>query len=330
MSPVGLGEMLAGLPQNTDPNLLVGFSTNDDAGVYRLNDEQAVVMTADFITPPVDDPYLFGQIAAANALSDVFAMGGRPIACLNLVGFPADKLDPEILHGIVAGALDKITEAGAVLAGGHSTEDEEPKFGLSVTGVVHPEKAWTNANARVGDALILTKPIGSGVLFNANLKGWVSEQALKACLDQLITLNKTASEVFHAFEVHAATDITGFGLAGHGLEMARGAGVSLHFEVDSLPLMEQALEVYKRGMTTGVNRVNRELVESSIRWQRELPFWHQEIFIDPQTSGGLLVALPEGEADAALAALHEAGVTHARRIGSVRPLEGEDGYLVIS
>ncbi|MEM8931258.1 MAG: selenide, water dikinase SelD [Acidobacteriota bacterium] len=327
MSPVGLGELLAGLPHNTDPNLLVGFATSDDAGVYRLNDEQAVVMTADFITPPVDDPYLFGQIAAANALSDVFAMGGRPVACLNLVGFPAGKLEPEILHGIVGGALSKITEAGAVLAGGHTTEDDEPKFGLSVTGVVHPDKVWTNAGAEVGDALILTKPIGSGVLFNANLKGWVSQEALAACLDVLTTLNRVASETFRRFDVHAATDITGFGLAGHGLEMARGSGTTLRIDLDAVPIMDEALACYERGMTTGVNGVNRELVEGSIRWRRELPFWHREIVIDPQTSGGLLVALPEVQADAAIAALHEAGVGHARRIGRVEPLSGDDHLI---
>ena len=327
MSPVGLGELLAGLPQNTDPDLLVGFSTSDDAAVYRLNDEQAVVMTADFITPPVDDPFLFGQIAAANALSDVFAMGGRPVACLNLVGFPAGKLEPEILHGIVSGALSKITEAGAVLAGGHTTEDDEPKFGLSVTGLVHPDEVWTNAGARIGDALILTKPIGSGVLFNANLKGWVSKAALDACLETITTLNKVAAETLKRFDVSAATDVTGFGLAGHGLEMARGTGKTLRIQLDAVPVMDEALEVYERGMTTGVNAVNRELVESHLRWQRELPFWHREIVIDPQTSGGLFVALPAEQADEALAALHEAGVLQARRIGSVEELSGGD-YLI--
>lgn len=174
MSPVGLAKLLSQLPKKKDPNLLVGYETSDDAGIYRLSDDIALVVTADFITPPVDDPYLFGQIAAANSLSDVYAMGGSPVTFLNLVGFPAGELDPEVLHGIVAGALSKITEAGAVLAGGHTTDDDEPKFGLSVTGVVHPDKYWRNAGAQVGDALILTKPIGSGVLFNANLGGGVS------------------------------------------------------------------------------------------------------------------------------------------------------------
>ncbi len=327
MSPVGLGELLAGLPRNTDPNLLVGFSTNDDAAVYRINDEQAVVTTADIITPPVDDPHLFGQIAAANALSDVFAMGGRPVVCLNLVGFPSGKLGPEVLHGMVAGALSKVTEAGAVLGGGHTTEDEEPKYGLAVTGVVHPDKVWTNAGAQAGDALVLTKPIGSGVLFNANLKGWVSPEALEACIEILTTLNRIAAEVLQGFEVHSVTDVTGFGLAGHGLEMARGSEVTLRIDVDAVPVMDEALNCYERGMTTGVNQVNRELVESVTRFERELPRWHQEIFIDPQTSGGLLAAVPGEKADEVVAALHGAGVAHTRRVGTVEPFDG-DHHLV--
>ncbi len=327
MSPVGLGELLQTLPKNEDPSLLVGFETSDDAAVYRLDETTALVMTADLITPPVDDPYLFGQIAAANALSDVYAMGGRPMVCLNLIGFPADKLGPEVLHGMVAGALSKITEAGAVLGGGHTTEDEEPKFGLSVTGIVHPDEYWTNAGAEVGDALILTKPIGSGVLFNANRKGWVSKEALEECYQTLVTLNKTPSEVFTGFGVHAATDITGFGLAGHGLEMAKGSGVTLEIEIDAVPLMAEALEMYERGMSTGLNAVNRQLVEDERHFARRLPLWHEEVFIDPQTSGGLLAALPGEEADAALAALGEAGVATAVRIGTVK--EYDDQYRLV-
>jgi len=203
----------------------VGFDTSDDAGIYRLNDEIAIITTADFITPPVNDPYQFGQIAAANAISDVYAMGGKPITCINLAAFPSKKLGPEILQGIVAGALSKITESGAVLAGGHTIEDDEPKFGLAVTGIVHPKKYWSNAGAKPGDVLILTKPIGSGVLFNANLKGWVSEGALNECISTISTLNKTAAEIFSNFEIHAVKDITGFGLAGHGFERAMAVEV---------------------------------------------------------------------------------------------------------
>ncbi len=300
----------------------MGFATHDDAAVYRLSEDSALVMTADIITPPVDDPHLFGQIAAANALSDVFAMGGKPLTCLNLIGFPADKLGPEILHGMVEGALSKVTEAGAVLAGGHTTEDEEPKFGLSVTGIVHPDKVWTNAGARGGDALVMTKPIGSGVLFNANLKGWVSEAAMAACVSVLTTLNRTAAEVMQGFEIHGATDVTGFGLAGHGLEMAEGSEATLTFDIDAVPLMDEALEMYQRGMTTGVNAVNRQLVEAKWRFARSLEPWHEEIFVDPQTSGALLAALPADQADALVAELLAAGVSAACRIGSVGPYDG--------
>jgi selenide,water dikinase len=305
------------LPKVSDPNLLVGFDTSDDAGIYKLSDEQAIVVTADFITPPVDDPFLFGQIGAANSLSDVYAMGGRPVTCLNLVGFPSKVLGDEILHGIVEGALSKITEAGAVLAGGHTTDDEEPKFGLSVTGIVHPDRYWKNAGAQPGDALILTKPIGSGVLFNANLKGWVSDTALSACLDTIITLNKTACEVAQEFDIHAATDITGFGLAGHGLEMAEGSGVTIVITVADVPTMDEALAMYKKGMTTGVNSENRRLVQEHIAFESGIPTWHEEIFIDPQTSGGLLLSVAGDQADDLLARLRGAGVDAATLIGKV-------------
>jgi selenide, water dikinase len=312
---------------NQDPNLLVGFGSSDDAGVYRLTDEIAIVTTADFITPPVDDPYLFGQIAAANAISDVYAMGGKPLTCLNLVGFPSRKLPPGILHGIVAGALDKVTESGAVLAGGHTTEDDEPKFGLSVVGVVHPQKIWTNSNAKPGDALVLTKPIGSGVLFNANRKKLVSPQAMKECIDILITLNKTSAEVMKDFEIHSVTDITGFGLAGHCFEMAGASQVTIDIEVDKIPIMREALEMYQKGITTGMNSSNRELVKGHTVIKKVLPSRHQEILFDPQTSGGLMVALPADQSETLLKKLHQHGVTKANIIGKVKQLQ-DTAYLI--
>jgi selenide,water dikinase len=310
--------LLAGLPKHEDPNLLVGYETSDDAGIYRLTDDLAVIMTADYITPPVNDPYVFGQIAAANAISDVYAMGGRPIACLNLVSFPVKKLPMDVLHQIVAGALNKITEAGAVLAGGHSIEDEEPKFGLAVTGVVHPDKFWTNRGARPGDVLILTKPIGSGVLFNANLKQWVSKKAMDACVAAISTLNRTAAEVMAGFDIHAATDVTGFGLSGHGFEMANASEVCLEIEMARLPIMDEALAVYKKGMRTGVNIYNRQMVEKHMRFEADLPIWHQELVFDPQTSGGLLVAVSETQGEKLIKALHTAKVAAAKIIGRVR------------
>ena len=283
--------------------------------MYRLGDDTAIVVTADFITPPVDDPFTFGRIGAANSLSDVYAMGGRPVACLNLIGFPEEDLGPEVLHGIVEGALSKITEAGAVLAGGHTTNDDEPKFGLSVTGVVHPDRYWRNAGARPGDALILTKPIGSGVIFNANLKGLLSREALERTLAVLTELNKTAAETLARFDVHAATDVTGFGLAGHALEMARGSGVTLEIDVDSVPILPEALEMYEAGVTTGANAGNRGQVGEAALYEKELPGRKGEILVDPQTSGGLFAAVPEAQAGAAVGALHEAGVEAACIVG---------------
>jgi selenide,water dikinase len=298
----------------------VGFSTSDDAGVYRLTDDMALVSTADFITPPVNDPFVYGQIAAANAISDVYAMGGRPITCLNLVAFPSGKLAPEVLHRIVAGAVDKITEAGAVLVGGHTIEDDEPKFGLAVNGIVHPDKLWTNAGARPGDVLVLTKPIGSGVLFNANIKKWVSEEALAECIAHLTTLNRVACETMQRFDIHAVTDVTGFGLAGHSYEVARASGVLLTINMDRLPVMREALEMYRRGVNTGVNPHNRRMVTDFLQMAGDWPNWQQEILYDPQTSGGLLAAVTPEEADALVDALHAAGIAHACRIGEVMPL----------
>ncbi|MCP4689319.1 MAG: selenide, water dikinase SelD, partial [Desulfobacterales bacterium] len=271
----------------------------------------------DFITPPVNDPFTYGQIAAANAISDVYAMGGRPLTCLNLFCFPTKKLEQEVLHQIAAGALNKITESGAVLAGGHTVEDDEPKFGLAVTGVVHPGKYWANNGAREGDVLLLTKPVGSGVIFNANIKSLVSDQAMKACLETLVTLNKTAAEVMAGFEIHAATDVTGFGLAGHGYEMAAGSDVRLEIRFRDIPIMGEALEMYEKGVTTGVNAYNRQLVENHTRFQADLPDPRRQIVYDPQTSGGLLAALPEDQGRDLQKALVEAGASETRIIGRV-------------
>lgn len=302
--------------------MLVGYNTSDDAGVYRLTDDLAVVATADFITPPVNDPYQFGQIAAANALSDVYAMGAEPKVCLNLVCFPSSKLPAEQLNQIVAGAVSKITEADAVLAGGHSVADDEPKFGLSVIGIVHPKRFWSNAGAQPGDMLVLTKPLGSGVLFNANLKNWVPHNAMQACIEALITLNRNTAQTMQEFDIHAATDVTGFGLAGHAMEMAKASNMCIEIDIERLPIMDQALEMYRRGMTTGVNKANRQLVADSVSIKSELPPWHQEIVFDPQTSGGLLSALPEDQATELVTKLQALGTPAAHIIGQVKPLNG--------
>mgnify|MGYP006287835755 CR=1 FL=1 len=303
---------------------MVGFDSSDDAGIYKISDDHALVTTADFITPPVDDPYIFGQIAAANAISDIYAMGGKPLTCLNLVNFPPDKLDDEVLHQIIAGALDKITEAGAVLAGGHSVENDEPKFGLAVTGIVHPQKYWPNNRAKAGDRLILTKALGTGVLLNANLKKMVSASALDRCLETMLALNKAAADALALFSPNATTDITGFGLAGHGYEMASGSGVSLEIDLESLPILEEALGMYKKGVSTGVNYQNKLLTHGHVKFDIELPDWHKEIVFDPQTSGGLLISLPAPEMDRCMEALKKAGVNDATVIGEVNLLKGSD------
>jgi len=295
--------------------------------VYRLSDEMALVMTTDIITPPVDDPRVFGQIAAANALSDIYAMGGRPIACLNLIGFPQDVLEQQVLEDIIAGGFEKITEAGAVLAGGHTNQDEEPKYGLAVSGLVHPDHYWTNVGARPGDVLLLTKRLGSGVLFNANRKGWVSDEAMASCIESLLVLNRAAADAIAPFEPHAVTDVSGFGLAGHAHEMAHGARVTFKIDFDTLPLFDETLEMYERGVTTGVNAANRSMVGPTTRFDRDLPEWHREVVVDPQTSGGLLVSLAADKASAALAALADAGVA-AVEIGTVH--EHDDIHLVFS
>jgi selenide,water dikinase len=311
---------LSKLPQADDRDLLVGYKTNDDAGVYRLTDDLALVVTADYITPPVNDPTVFGQVAAANALSDVYAMGAEPKLCLNLVNFPSKVLPSEVLHQIIAGAVSKITEAGAVLAGGHSVEDDEPKFGLSVVGIVHPDELWTNGGAEPGDALVLTKPLGSGVLFNANLKKWVSQAAMDDCVRTLVQLNKGAAQAMRAFDIHAVTDVTGFGLAGHALEMANASGACMRFEVEALPVMDEALAMYRKGVTTGMNSHNRDRTDEVSRFETELPDWHREIVFDPQTSGGLLVALPAEQATELVASVNRAQVPGAVVVGRVEPL----------
>jgi selenide,water dikinase len=305
-----------------DPNLLVGFETSDDAGVYKLDDETALVVTADFITPPVDDPYTFGQVGAANSISDVYAMGGRPVTCLNLIAFPINELGTDVLRGIVEGAHNKIVEAGALLAGGHTVKDDEPKFGLAVTGLVHPDRVWTNAGARPGDVLVLTKALGSGVLLNANLKGWVSDKAMEACLASLRTLNRTAAEVAARFEIHAATDVTGFGLAGHAFEIAAASDAQLRFRAAEIPVMDEAIAMYERGMTTGSNEPNRCLVAKDARFEADVEPAHEEVFVDPQTNGGLLLSVPEAQGGDLVRALYDAGVTRAALVGEVRPRDG--------
>ncbi len=305
------------LPAPDDPDLLVGFEASDDAAVYRVTDEIALITTTDFITPPVDDPVWFGRIAAANALSDVYAMGGRPLTALNLVMFPIKALGAEILRGVLAGGQEKVAEAGAVLVGGHSVDDAEPKYGLAVTGEVHPDRIWRNGGARPGDALVLTKPLGTGVLFNACVSGRLPRVDLDPVLPVVASLNRAAAETAAGFGPTACTDVTGFGLAGHALELCQGSDAAVELAFDDLPLHPNAVEMYRVGVTTGSNGPNRDLVAGRLEVSARLRPEQAELLFDPQTSGGLLLAVPGDRADALVSALHAAGVPWARRVGRV-------------
>lgn len=317
MSPAVLSGMLSGLETTECPELLVGFQTMDDAGVYRVSHDLAIISTCDFITPPVDDPVWFGRIAAANALSDVYAMGGRPILALNLVMFPAKKLDQKILKAILEGSYEKVVEAGAALGGGHSVDDLEPKYGLAVTGVVHPDKVLTNSGAKPGDGLILTKPLGTGVLFNANRTGKISWTVIESILPIVAGLNKKTLEIGSNFSVHAMTDVTGFGLAGHALEMAKASQVRINLALAQAHVYEGAYEMYQKGVTTGSNKPNRSICKRLIKFDKGIKPKQQEILFDPQTSGGLLISLPMAKAGALVQALKEAGIVWASVVGSV-------------
>jgi selenide,water dikinase len=321
-----LSDALQALPKADDPDLLVGFEGSDDAAVYRISDDTALISTADFITPPVDEPEWFGRIAAANALSDVYAMGGRPLCAINLLMYPLKALGEQVLRDILAGGHEKVTEAGASLAGGHSVDDLEPKYGLAVTGVVHPERILRNSGALAGDALILTKPLGTGVLFNACRSGRLPRAELDPVLPQVAALNRDALEVAVQFEVHACTDVTGFGLAGHALEMAEASGVRMSLELAALPLYPNAAAMYRKGETTGSNEANRELLAGRFELAVEVEQALAELFFDPQTSGGLLFAVPNAQAGELVERLHAAGVASAVRIGTA--VDGEPGVVV--
>ncbi len=278
-----------------------------------------MINTVDFITPPVDDPYWFGQISAANSISDIYSMGGRPVTALNLVMFPSKLLDMGILKDILRGGNDKVLEAGACLVGGHSVDDEEPKYGLCVNGVVHPERIITNAGARPGDALILTKPLGSGVLFNAVRAGKFSFQELeKETLPLLAALNGVSMETALKFSIHACTDITGFGILGHVLEVALGSQARAVLRYKELLFYPGAAEMYRIGESTGSNQPNRALVmQHDLAMRVDLSAAEEELLYDPQTSGGLLFALPKAQAGELLSALHEKGVSAAACIGEI-------------
>jgi selenide,water dikinase len=301
----------------TDENVIVGLDRADDAGVYKISDDLALIQTVDFFTPVVDDPYAFGQIAAANALSDVYAMGGVPKTAMNLVGFPIKEMDISILRRIIQGGLDKLTEAGVVLVGGHSIEDKELKYGLSVTGFVHPQRVLTKKNLQAGDRLVLTKPLGTGIV-NTAIKAGMASAALTARVTSLMAaLNRTAAKVMAAFEVHACTDVTGFGLLGHLAEMVSGSGQGVRVFSQRVPVIPEALEYASMGLIPAGAYKNKEFRESMVVIEPGVDRFRQDVLFDPQTSGGLLIGVNGTQAADLVKALRDAGITDSAEIGEV-------------
>ena len=309
--------MLGKLARQHDPNVLVGFDHADDAGVYQIAPDQALVHTVDFFTPIVDDPYTFGQIAATNALSDVYAMGGRPLTALALVCFP-DKADLEILERILAGGLSKMIEAGCTVIGGHSIRDDETKFGYAVTGVVHPKKVLANSGAKPGDALVLTKPLGTGVISTAIKNGKAESEWIDAAVQSMTTLNNQAAELIakKQYRVHAMTDITGFGLIGHAREMALASHVALRFFSKDIPILRGALDCIRAGHIPGGLKANREFAEGVVGYEAPIDAELKTLLFDPQTAGGLLISVIDDDSAEFVLELDSLGIP-ARHIGNV-------------
>ena len=314
-----LAQLLDGIKVHSDPNLLVGFDKSDDASVYKVSEDLALVQTVDFFPPIADDPYLFGQIAATNALSDVYAMGGEPKLCLNIMAIPAD-MPKDAVHQLLRGGYDKVYEAGALITGGHSILDEEPKYGLAVTGFVHPDKVLTNSGARPGDVLLFTKPIGIGVITTAAKADMASQESIEFAQMLMTTLNKSARDAMVKYRVHACTDVTGFGMLGHTFEMAQGSDVEIELHVDQIDFIPEALELARIGILPEGMYRNRTFAEAGVD-AGETELCKQDLLYDPQTAGGLLMAVDPADADALLEEL-EGCVPSARRIGLVRDYQG--------
>lgn len=292
----------------------------EDAGVYRLRDDLAIIQTVDFFTPIVDDPYTFGRIAVTNALSDIYAMGGRPITAMNIVCFPIRTMDVKILREILRGGLDQMREAGVLLIGGHSVEDNEPKYGLSVTGVIHPDRILFNNGAKPGDRLILTKPLGTGIVSTALKAGLAGAALVARSVAAMTTLNRKAAELMaETADIHACTDVTGFGFLGHALEMAEGSGVGMRIDASSVPFFPEIWSFVKEGIIPGGLIRNRKFREKQIDVGSGCPNWLIDIFFDPQTAGGLLIALAPDAAKSLLCRMHEAGIDEAAIVGEVAP-----------
>jgi selenide, water dikinase len=306
------------MPFIADPNLIVGMEHAEDAGVYKLTDDLAIVQTIDFFTPIVDDPFTFGQIAATNALNDIYAMGGKPLTAMNVVCFPIGKMDISILRDILRGGLEKIREAGALLVGGHSVDDGELKYGLSVTGVIHPGKVVLNKGAKAGDKLILTKPLGTGIVSTA-LKGGKADDALMAkSINAMTSLNKRAAELMmEAGDVHAATDITGFGFLGHACEMVEGSDVGMLVYASRVPFFPEVQELAEKGIMPGGLHRNKKFRLPMIDVDASCPEWLLDVLFDPQTAGGLLISLPSAQADNLLGKMRREGIGNAAIVGEI-------------
>lgn len=323
-----MSQVLRLLPEREhDPNLLVGIDTSDDAGIYRVSDDLALIQTVDYFTPIVDDPYMFGQIAAANALSDVYAMGGQPKTVLNIVGFPVKKLGAAMLAEILKGAADKVKEAGAIIVGGHSIDDQEPKFGMAVTGYVHPNKFFRNVGAKPGDALVLTKPIGVGIITTGIKRGVVTPEQEEQVIATMAALNKQAAEALDGFHVHAVTDVTGFGLLGHSYEMAKGSNVSITISFDAVPILEGTDKLAEQGVIPGGSKANYAWLKDDVEFAPEIAESSQYILCDAITSGGLLVSLPKEEAQEYVQKLYQLNIPAARIIGEVQEWNGKTIYV---
>lgn len=318
MDPAELDRMLAGLPEIRDDNVVLGFSHQDDAAIYRLPSGELLVQTVDFFTPVVDDPYDYGAIAAANSLSDIYAMNGRPLFALNICCF-SRKFSSELWHQVLRGGTDKAVEAGIPIVGGHTVDDPEPKYGLVVTGLVNPKSYWTNEGARAGDALILTKPIGTGLITTMLKNGIIELDHALDAVESMKTLNRAAAQVLSQFEVHACTDITGNGLIGHASEIANASGVGMEISASAVPLFSAARQFVENGKFPAGTYANERYFGHWVDATPDVPESTVMLLYDSQTSGGLLCALPAAQADDAVAGLHTAGVSAATRIGSVIP-----------
>ncbi len=323
MGPGDLDQALCGVNVPHDPNVITGFLGSEDAGVYRLDDSTALVQTVDFFTPIVDDPRVFGRAAAANSLSDVYAMGGRPLTAMNIVCFPIKKLGMEMLRSILEGGMDILREAGVALVGGHSVEDDEPKYGLSVTGIVHPDRVMTNSSLRRGDRLVLTKPVGTGLVATAIKAQLASSQSVNAIVDSMCALNKAASEVGVRFGVRACTDITGFGLAGHLVEMARASRCRMRIHSRDVPVIDGAMDAASMGLVPAGARSNRDFFSTWAISNSGLSPEMVDLMFDPQTSGGLVMGIPSDRTTDFTAALRDEGVGVAAVIGEVYDADSE-------